>query len=172
MAESDAKVCPKETRQCVVQFLALELELQVQMQILQVQTSKLPTNSQVLRCYMFHQREGLTFNRTRHENEKIVLKQIIPFYSKANIPTRATIISGSKSKDHCSERCKWVLNAVWNWVVTSWMLPGLRNITRTYYKLLRLIGNRYQVSGREGKKQTVTVSDGWLFEFSINFVTI
>jgi len=52
------------------------------------------------------------------------------------------------------------------------MLPGLRNITRTYYKLLRLIGNRYQVSGREGKKQTVTVSDGWLFEFSINFVTI
>jgi len=35
---------------------------------------------------MFYQREGLPLNRTRHQNAKIVLRQIIQFYQKANIP--------------------------------------------------------------------------------------
>ena len=84
MAESDEKVCPKETRQCSAVF---GIGTGITSTDAEITGSKLPTNSQVLRCYMFHQREGLTFNRTRHENAKIVLKQIIPFYSKANIPT-------------------------------------------------------------------------------------
>ena len=40
----------------------------------------------VLRCYMFHHREGLPLNRTNYENVKMVLKKIIPFYHKGNIP--------------------------------------------------------------------------------------
>jgi len=84
MAESDGNVCPKETRQSNAVF---GIGTGITMTDAEITGSKLPTNSQVLRCYMFHQREGLTLNRTRHENAKIVLKQIILFYNKANIPT-------------------------------------------------------------------------------------
>jgi len=51
---------------------------------------RLPTNGQVLRCYMFHQHEGsaqcTVSNRTKRDNAKIVLENIIPFYLKGNIP--------------------------------------------------------------------------------------
>jgi len=84
MAESGGKVCPKETRQSNAVF---GIGTGITRADAEITGSKLPTNSQILRCYMFHQHEGLTLNRTRHENAKIVLKQIIPFYNKANIPT-------------------------------------------------------------------------------------
>jgi len=84
MTESDGKVFPKETRQSNAVF---GIGTGITSADAEITGSKLPTNSQVLRCYMFHQREGLTLNRTRHDNAKIVLKQIIPFYNKANIPT-------------------------------------------------------------------------------------
>jgi len=84
MAESGGKVCPKETRQSNAVF---GIGTGITRADPEITGSKLPTNSQILRCYMFHQHEGLTLNRTRHENAKIVLKQIIPFYNKANIPT-------------------------------------------------------------------------------------
>ena len=52
--------------------------------------SRLPTNEQVVRCYMFHQREGAaqgtTSNRTKRDNANLVLQQIIPYYLKGNIP--------------------------------------------------------------------------------------
>ena len=88
MTESDGKVFPKETRQSNAVFgIGTGITSADADADAEITGSKLPTNSQVLRCYMFHQREGLTLNRTRHDNAKIVLKQIIPFYNKANIPT-------------------------------------------------------------------------------------
>jgi hypothetical protein len=51
---------------------------------------RLPTNEHVIRCYMFHQREGSAqgkaSNRTQRDTAKIVLDKIIPFYLKGNIP--------------------------------------------------------------------------------------
>lgn len=51
---------------------------------------RLPTNEQVIRCFMFHRCEGsepgTASNRTRRDIAKIVLEKIIPFYMKGNIP--------------------------------------------------------------------------------------
>ena len=51
---------------------------------------RLPTNEQVIRCYMFHRNEGsaqgTSSDRTQRNNAKIVLEKIIPFYLKGNIP--------------------------------------------------------------------------------------
>ena len=51
---------------------------------------RLPTNEQVIKCYMFHKNEGCAqgtaSNRTKRENAKIVLEKIIPFFLKENIP--------------------------------------------------------------------------------------
>jgi hypothetical protein len=51
---------------------------------------RLPTNEQVIRCYMFHRNEGsaqgTASNRTKRDNAKIVLDKIIPFYLKGSIP--------------------------------------------------------------------------------------
>lgn len=46
----------------------------------------LPTSNQVLRCYMFYKKQRLAINRTKSDNAKIVLRKIMPFYEKANIP--------------------------------------------------------------------------------------
>jgi len=51
---------------------------------------RLPTNKQVIRCYMFHKLEGSSqgtkSNRTKRDNAKSVLEKVIPFYLKGNIP--------------------------------------------------------------------------------------
>lgn len=51
--------------------------------------SRLPTNEQVLRCYMFYQRKGSakgsSSSSTKRDNAKIVLTKIIPFYQKGNV---------------------------------------------------------------------------------------
>jgi hypothetical protein len=48
--------------------------------------SRLPTGNQVLRCYMFYQGDGLSINRTKRENAKLVLQKIQHFYERSNIP--------------------------------------------------------------------------------------
>ena len=48
--------------------------------------SKLPNEMQVLRCMLFHIKNGSSENRTQNEAAKIVLQQIETFYAKANIP--------------------------------------------------------------------------------------
>jgi len=83
MDESSGKVSLKETRQSNAVF---GTGAGITSADSEITGAKLPSNNQVLRCYMFYQREGLPLNRTRHQNAKIVLRQIIPFYQKANIP--------------------------------------------------------------------------------------
>jgi len=83
MAESSEKCDHKETRQSAEVF---GMGAGITQADADITGSRLPTNNQVLRCYMFHQREGLQLNRTKYENAKIVLKKIIPFYNKGNIP--------------------------------------------------------------------------------------
>ena len=48
--------------------------------------SRLPTNSQVLRCLMYHIDDGLNLNRPKWESAKLVLAKIASFYEKASIP--------------------------------------------------------------------------------------
>ncbi|XP_063615921.1 uncharacterized protein LOC134789152, partial [Penaeus indicus] len=59
---------------------------------------RLPTNEQVLRCFRFHQMEGLSSNCSKRDIAKIVLEKLVPFYMKANIPMITT------KKANCSER--------------------------------------------------------------------
>ena len=46
--------------------------------------SWLPTNNQVIRCYMFHRQQGTSY-RTKRDYVRIVLEKVIPFYLKGNI---------------------------------------------------------------------------------------
>ena len=51
---------------------------------------RLPTNEQVIRCFMFHRSEGsaqgTASTSTQRDIAKIVLEKITPFYLKGNIP--------------------------------------------------------------------------------------
>lgn len=51
-----------------------------------IRGARLPSANDVLRCMMFHCREGNTINRTRYQSAKLVLEEVMPFYDKANIP--------------------------------------------------------------------------------------
>ena len=51
-----------------------------------ITVSKLPNEMQVLRCMLFHIKNGSSKKRTQNEAAKIVLQQIETFYAKANIP--------------------------------------------------------------------------------------
>jgi hypothetical protein len=48
--------------------------------------SRLPTGRQVLRCLMFHVKDGLSTRRSKWDSAKLVLSKITPFYGKGNIP--------------------------------------------------------------------------------------
>lgn len=48
--------------------------------------ARLPTKEQVLRCFRYHQSEGLSSRCTKMDIAKIVLEKIKPFYLKGNIP--------------------------------------------------------------------------------------
>ena len=50
---------------------------------------RLPTSLQVLRCVMFHLKEGLTERRTKFEAAKIVYELVVPFYVKGGTPMLA-----------------------------------------------------------------------------------
>ena len=47
---------------------------------------RLPTNKQVLRCFMYLLEKGRTENITKMQNAQMVLDKIRPFYQKGNIP--------------------------------------------------------------------------------------
>ena len=51
--------------------------------------SRLPTCKQVLRCYLFHQQQGLASRQTKYETATLVFNQVAEFYNKAHIPMMA-----------------------------------------------------------------------------------
>ena len=52
----------------------------------QITGSRLPTCQQVLRCLMYHIRNGAAENITRWQAAKLVLSKVAVFYEKASIP--------------------------------------------------------------------------------------
>lgn len=48
--------------------------------------SRLPTGRQILRCMMFHVKDGLSTRRQKWDSAKIVLSKTTPFYRKGHIP--------------------------------------------------------------------------------------
>ena len=52
----------------------------------QITGSRLPTNQQVLRCYMYHQQQGAPSRQIKLVTANLVLTQVSEFYRKANIP--------------------------------------------------------------------------------------
>jgi len=67
---------------------------------------RLPTNEQVIRCYMFYRQAGLSLMRSSRDNAKIVLKKVIPFYQKANIPTITEKRACEKIIELCEKNSK------------------------------------------------------------------
>jgi len=49
--------------------------------------SRLPTCEQVLRCYWFNCQNPTLTNQTHRVSAKIVVRELLPFYKKAPIPT-------------------------------------------------------------------------------------
>lgn len=62
----------------------------------QITGSRLPTNQQVLRCFMYHQHQGAPSRQTKFETAKLVLAQVSEFYRKANIPMISDIMACQK----------------------------------------------------------------------------
>jgi hypothetical protein len=68
--------------------------------------SRLPTSMQVLRCLMYHIKNGVHESRTRFQSAKIVLSKILPFYQKANIPMISKIKACEKLLKLIDENAK------------------------------------------------------------------
>ncbi|KAK6171928.1 hypothetical protein SNE40_018348 [Patella caerulea] len=51
---------------------------------------------QVLRCMLYHIKEGATSNRTKFQAAKIVLSKIVVFYEKADIPMISELYACNK----------------------------------------------------------------------------
>lgn len=64
---------------------------------------RLPTYGQVLRCYKYHQEQGLSDKKTKRDIAKIVLDKVKQFYEKGNIPMTADKTACEKIIDY-SER--------------------------------------------------------------------
>jgi len=68
--------------------------------------SRLPACRQVLRCLMYHLKNGVSESRTRTEAAKIVLAEALPFYGKANIPVISQIKACQKMIKLLDENAK------------------------------------------------------------------